>query len=208
MLLVGLVSFLSSNAQELHLGATVAGEINTPSENKAKLGYSVGIKGEWNLADVSKGWFVEASAMFKQRNWKSGEYAYANDESHASAYWAYSTYSVEIPVNVGYKFPISHSVSLFAVAGPYFDVGLTGKDKAYVTNLKSVETQQTVSSNVFKDNLLNRSSCGVGLKAGLQIAKHYQVHVSYMQGFSKMFKSTQGIDGKNRDVQIGFSYVF
>lgn len=57
MLLVGLVSFLSSNAQELHLGATVAGEINTPSENKAKLGYSVGINPTLTLQGNFKEFF-------------------------------------------------------------------------------------------------------------------------------------------------------
>lgn len=208
ILLVGLICVLSVSAQEFSVGVTANGALNTPSEAKCMMGYSIGVKGEMNFSDFNKGWFTDASLMLNARNWKSNEYAFQDDAERVSAYWKYSTFSIGVPISVGYKFPVSSSMSLFVAAGPYFDLGLCGNEKIVETALNGKESRQKVSGNIYKDNILNYCGCGVNMKLGAQFSKHLQIQLAYAKSLTKAFKNNQGLDCKHQDVSVGLTYIF
>ena len=155
--------------------------------------------------NVEHGWFMDASVLFNNRNRQSENYF--NNETKLTQYWKYSTYSLLVPVNVGYKFRLSDNLNLLAAVGPYVDFGLTGTDKVTTTDAKGHSKEEKVSSNVYGDKLFNRVNYGFDAKVGVEIAKHYQLNLSYSRSFNNLFKSS-GINDKAQDIQLGFSYIF
>ena len=203
--LVALCCFYAANAQTFRFGPTVVGNLNISNETKTKLGFAVGAKAEMDFNNVEHGWLMDASVLFNNRNRQSENYF--NNETKLTQYWKYSTYSLLVPVNVGYKFRLSDNLNLLAAVGPYADFGLTGTDKVTTTDAKGHSKEEKVSSNVYGDKLFNRVNYGFDAKVGVEIAKHYQLNLSYSRSFNNLFKGS-GINAKAQDIQLGFSYIF
>lgn len=209
--LLALGCFSAANAQTFRFGPTVGGNLNISDETKTKIGFAVGAKAEMNFNNLENGWFMDASVLFNNRNRQSEKYytnegIYSNNETKLTLCWKYSTYSLLVPVNVGYRFRLSDNLNLLAAVGPYADFGLTGTDKVTTTDAKGHSKEEKVSSNVYGDKLFNRVNFGFDAKVGVEIAKHYQLNLSYSRGFTNIFKG--GLNTKAQDLQLGFSYMF
>lgn len=223
MLLVALCAATAVNAQSFRFGPTAGVQFNKPSDMKTKVGFNAGVRGEMYFSDnTAKGLFLDASLLFDAKNWKSE--GYYDTKTGLSNEWKYNTYGLSLPVNIGYKAAVSRSVSVFAAAGPYINIGLSGKSK--VTSSKDVaksfdpskekpgqggttvkkETTETASSNVYSDKLMNRYSWGVDFKVGAELSSHYQLYVGYELGLSKIFKNS--LDSKHHTLTIGVAYMF
>ena len=103
--LLALGCFSAANAQTFRFGPTVGGNLNISDETKTKIGFAVGAKAEMNFNNPENGWFMDASVLFNNRNRQSENYF--NNETKLTQCWKYSTYSLLVPVNVGYKFRLS-----------------------------------------------------------------------------------------------------
>ena len=68
-----------------------------------------------NFNNQENGWFMDASVLFNNRNRQSENYF--NNETKLTHCWKYSTYSLLVPVNVGYKFRLSDNLNLLAAVG-------------------------------------------------------------------------------------------
>ncbi len=203
--MVALCCFSAVNAQSFRFGPTVAGSLNISKETKTKPGFAVGAKAEMDFNNVGHGWFMDASVLFNNRNRQSEDYL--DNGTKLTRHWNYSTYSILVPVNVGYKFNLSDNMKLITAVGPYVDFGLTGTDKVTTADAKGHSTEKKVSSNVYGDNIFNRVNFGFDAKMGIEIAKHYQFSLSYSRGFNNVFKGN-GVNVKAQDIQLGFSYMF
>lgn len=102
---------------------------------------------------------------------------------------------LQIPVNVGYKFQLSPSISLALQTGPYFAValGATSSTKGFDGAKKSY--------NLFKDGVTNltkpnRFDMGWGLDARAMYS-HYYVFLGADFGFLEVFKDN---DGENKGI--------
>lgn len=199
-----LCCFSATNAQSFRFGPTVAGSLNISDGTKNKVGFAVGAKTEMEFSNTGHGWFMDASVLFNNRNRQSDDYF--NNDTKMTQHWKYSTYSLLVPVNVGYKFRLSDKLNFLAAVGPYVDFGLTGTDKVTTTDAKGKDTEVKVSSNVYSANIFKRVTFGFDAKVGVEIAKHYQLNLSYSRGFTSLFKG--GLDSKAQDLQIGLAYMF
>ena len=115
-------------------------------------------------------------------------------------------YYLNIPIHIGYKFPVGRNVSLFINAGPYFNIGLFGKAKETITPDKGTATTKEMVGNVFSDKMLNRFDWGLGFRAGTEIARHIQLSIGYDWGMKNINKS--GVDNKNRTFVASCAYMF
>lgn len=216
LFLLALCFATAANAQSFRLGPLASMELNSPSDMKSKVGFNMGIHGEMAFDEATKGLFVDASLLFDAKNFKSD--VYYNEATKVRSEWTYNTLGLTLPVNIGYKFAVAPSISLFAAAGPYINVGLGGKSKVQTMQLadgsstKSAagETTKyesgTVSDNVYSDKLMNRISWGIGFKIGAEFGSHYQVGVGYELGLNKIFKDA--LDCKHRTLALGVAYMF
>lgn len=220
MLLIALCLSAAANAQSFRVGPAAGVQLCSPTDMKSKAGFNVGVRGEMDFKDASQGLFLDAAVMFDAKNFKTD--GYYDNILKTTSEWNYNTFGLTVPVNIGYKLAASKSVSLFAAAGPYINIGLGGKCKVTTTAAANgtratqkepdtteqtvKETKETVSDNVYSDKLMQRVNWGVGLKAGAEFCRHYQVNVGYELGLSNIFKGSP--DSKHRTLTLGVAYMF
>ncbi len=187
-----------ANAQTFKIGPSARFQVNSPTNANTKVGFELGVQGEYSFRK-EKGIFMEASLMLDGKNWKSQ--GYFDNITLNSKEWSYTTYGLNIPINVGYRFHLTKSFNLLASVGPYFEIGFAGKEKS---NANGNET--TVSSNPYKDCLMNRFNWGLGLRLGGEINNHFQINAYYNFGLKEIHKPA--LDSKHRTFMLGVSYMF
>ena len=115
---------------------------------------------------------------------------------------------MEVPVRVGYKYAVNDDFALFGSVGPYVAVGLFGKMKAKVdgdiADIAGLDGN-SASEDIFGDDGLKRFDFGLGLKAGVEFSKKYQVAISYDFGLVEVAKD---LGMKNRNLMISLGYMF
>ena len=129
----------------------------------------------------------------------------------------FNPYYLEVPVRVGYKYAVNDDFSLFGSVGPYMAVGLFGKAKLSIGNaigdwadIEGMESVgglegKSVSEDIFGDDGFKRFDFGLGLKAGVEFNKKYQVALSYDFGLIDVQKD---LGMKNRNLMISLGYMF
>ncbi len=202
-IILGLATSMSTQAQTLRSGIEAGFDLSTPKSeaDNSKAGFHVGATLEYNFkGTANQGWYGTTGVLFSAKGAKSSEYYIPNN--NISATWKATNYWLTIPVHVGYKIPVS-KVSLCLEAGPYIGVGLFGKSQ-----VEAAGKTETVSSNVFKDKIYDRFDWGLGLKAGLQFRKHYQVSLGYDFGLQNLSTKKNLADYKNRTFTVSAAYIF
>ena len=120
----------------------------------------------------------------------------------------FNPYYLEVPVRVGYKYAVNDDFSLFGSVGPYMAVGLFGKAKLKVDgDIADIAELggNSMSEDIFGDDGLKRFDFGLGLKAGVEFSKKYQVAISYDFGLVEVIKE---VGMKNRNLMISLGYMF
>lgn len=202
--LIALCCLVTANAQTFRIGPALSGSINLSEGTKTRLGFAVGAKGEINFRNSENSGFVDASVLFQNTNRCSEDYF--NTETKINQHWTYSTYSIFIPVSVGYKFYVSDKLNAFAAFGSYVDFGIAGKSKVVSSDRRAKNIEKNIFSNVYTDNLFNRVNFGLHAKVGFEIMQHYQISLSYNRGFTNLFKN--GSNVKAQDFHLGIAYMF
>lgn len=208
LLLVALVaiSVVSVNAQD-HLkwgvmaGMNVSKYTLTGFDNR--IGFHAGVKAELGLSQEESGAYMDFAALLTLKG--------AKIDAGSVASFKMNPYYLEIPVRIGYKYAVNEDFALFGSAGPYMAVGLFGKaklkvdsDVADLTDIPGAEGN-SMSENIFSDGGLKRFDFGLGLKAGVEFSKKYQLAISYDFGLIDVNKE---IGMKNRNLMLSFGYMF
>ena len=201
-----------ASAQSFRIGPAARIQWSGTQAVNNKMGWAAGVQGDMTFGKENKGLFLDAAVLFDSKRCESVSVGYSNE--HIEVYYKYHSYGFTIPVNVGYKFKFSDNFGLFAAAGPYLNIGLGGKAKQvsqkYGENglLVGEPTEETVSSNIFKDKVMNRVGCGIGFKVGAEVFSHCQVQFGYNLGLTNTFKGTLDKDNKEQSFIIGLAYMF
>lgn len=199
LFLVVMASILSLNAQNFRLGITGGMNLNSVTNENSKVGYHVGVKGEYFFKE-DKGLYLDMGIMLTNKNWETP--FYYDNASQTASKWSSNPHYLHIPVHIGYMVPVSKKVSLFVNAGPYMGVGLFGKYTA-ISGDKTV----TVTDNIFKD-YLKRFDYGIGGKIGIEYARHLQLSIGYDWGLKNLKTKMYPVDYKNRSLEISCAYKF
>lgn len=185
----------SINAQD-NLRWGVAAGMNVSSLNvtglDSRIGFHAGVKAELGLPQVAEGAYMDFGALLTLKG--------AKVEAGSIANFKINPYYLEIPVHIGYKYAVNEDFTLFANAGPYVAIGLFGKAKFGGDLADGAE-----SADVFGDDGFKRFDLGLGLKAGLEFSKKYQVSIGYDFGF---IKTDSELGCKNRNLMISFGLMF
>lgn len=199
-LFIGLTCILSVNAQDFRIGVTGGMNLNSITNNENKIGYNVGVKGEYFFKD-DKGLYLDMGIMLTNKNWETPYYFYTN-ENNAARKWSANPHYLNIPIHIGYMLPASKKIVVFVNAGPYLSVGLFGK-----YSMTSNDKNTTVADNIFKD-ILKRFDYGVGGRIGIEYAKHVQLSVGYDWGLKNLKTKIYPTDYKNRSLDVSLAFMF
>lgn len=197
--LLAVVAAVNVSAQELHWG--VVGGLNFAWErakatgvtvsSDSYIGFQAGAKAEMDFADyLTDGFYIEGSLLY---NLKGGSYA----GSHSNLGY------LQLPINLGYRYPVSNSVSLLGSLGPYFALGVLGKDVSKVDGAK-------VKTDVFGERY-QRFDFGLNYKLGVEMWDQWQFYLGLEHSLLNLSKThNSGESGKYRLVNfyIGTAYMF
>ncbi len=197
------MSVVSVNAQDnlkwgVMAGMNVSKYTITGFDNR--IGFHAGVKAELGLSQEASGAYMDFAALLILKG--------AKIDGGSIASIKFNPYYLEVPVHVGYKYAVNDDFALFGSVGPYIAVGLFGKAKAKVdgniADLGELGTN-SASENIFGDDGLKRFDFGLGLKAGVEFSKKYQVAISYDFGLVEVAKD---LGMKNRNLMLSLGYMF
>lgn len=228
--LVAFVGVLGFNANAQDLGVTVKGGVNfnslslsvsgedaeeNPTEGlKGSVGFHLGASYEIPVNDLFS---VEAGLLFDTRGFKI-EITQENDFFKSESKGSMNFYSFNIPVVAKVKFPVSDNIKLFAQAGLYAEILLSGKENSESTRtFKSTgETRTQKNSESVKfgkyteegEEIEGPSRFGYGLTfgAGAEINK-FVLQLGYDLGL-KDYDQNENISQKFNAFKVSVGYKF
>ncbi|MDD4645286.1 MAG: porin family protein [Bacteroidales bacterium] len=164
----------------------------------ARIGFNAGVKAEFGLPSAANGPYLSAAALISLKG--------AKVDLGPLGEITFNPYYLEIPIHVGYKYPVNDRLLFFADAGPYVACGLIGKIKA---DLVMTDDE---SENIFGNENLKRFDAGVGLRAGMELNRALQLSVGYDFGLTTVYDA-EHYDGseataKNGNLSISLAYLF
>ena len=188
------------SAQELRWG--VAGGLNLSWEKEkvvgekylsdSYVGFQVGVKSEMDFSSyLIDGFYLEGSLLY---NLKGSSYS----GSHSNLGY------LQLPVNLGYRLTFSGDVSLLGSLGPYFGLGVLGKDVEKVSGAK-------VKTDVFGTRL-QRFDFGLNYKLGVEVWDQWQLYLGLEHSLLNLAK--KNLDGEALgkmhlvNFYIGTAYMF
>lgn len=130
---------------------------------------------------------------------------------HLSEYVDYSTtmYQLDIPVRYSYTIKIWKDLSLFAFAGPTFNIGLAMPEKADA-HLSAITEEmtgiQSGTTNLYCKKVLPFNFM-LGAGGGIQW-KNYRLQSGYDFGMHSIYRNTYGYIMKQWNWFASFSYAF
>ncbi|RLT78581.1 porin family protein [Bacteroides acidifaciens] len=197
------MSVVSVNAQDnLKWGVMAGMNVSkyTITGFDSRIGFHAGVKAELGLSQEASGAYMDFAALLTLKG--------AKIDGGSIASIKFNPYYLEVPVHVGYKYAVNDDFVLFGNVGPYIAVGLFGKAKAKVdgniADLGELGTN-SASEDIFGDDGLKRFDFGLGLKAGVEFSKKYQLAISYDFGLVEVAKD---LGMKNRNLMISLGYMF
>lgn len=197
------ISVVSINAQDnLKWGVMAGMNVSkyTITGFDSRIGFHAGVKAELGLSQEASGAYMDFAALLTLKG--------AKIDAGSLASFKMNPYYLEVPVHIGYKYAVNDDFALFGSAGPYIAVGLLGKAKAKVDG-DLVDLGEfggnSMSEDIFGDDGLKRFDFGLGLKAGVEFSKKYQVAISYDFGLVEVAKD---LGMKNRNLMLSLGYMF
>ncbi len=186
----------SASAQEFRWGPTAALNLswlrgaNEVNSSDCYIGFHLGIKAERDFSDLlTDGFYLDGKFVYtlKGADW-SGVH-------HNLGYF-------EVPVNLGYRLPVSQTVSIMGGFGPYFSLGVLGKQVADVDGGK-------FKSDVFGKQF-QRFDFGLNYNVGVEIWSQWQFFVGFEHSLLNIVKSQPNGDTnmKYRPLNLYFGTAF
>ncbi len=158
-----------------------------------KAGLDAGVRLEYMLPEC-RGTFVNVGLLWQQ---KGATHREASAEEATSGRHVVNAHYLTIPVHAGFRFGINDLWSVSGELGPYFAMGIVGRNR-YTSNSESSLAEQTLnySYRTFKkvDNTLTnagglqRFDAGLGFRVGTEYAEHYSLNLGMDWGLTDMLR--------------------
>lgn len=205
-------------SKDLESGIYAGATLNTytgddMSDVDMKVGFNVGITGRYffykNLfGELSLG--VATKGYKQTSNTSSGQYwddEGANYDSETKT--DMTTYNLDIPLYVGYRFNIGNNSGLSIKVGPYITYTLAGQRKTsgYVITYPDIHSSEKEYINQEKKigDIDDFKKFGVGIGCGLSYNyKNYGITATYQRGLTKIYKDR---DVFEQNISLSISYV-
>lgn len=190
MMAVFALTASAQSAGDVRFGVTAGMNVAniTDTESDCRIGFNVGVKGEYNFSNNLYG---TAGLLFTQKGCKADEAIYPGKSVTIKCTPGY----LQLPVNIGYRYNVGDGVSIFGETGPYFAVGVCGKYKAGDEKI-----------DFFGDDGVDakRFDCGWDVKVGVE-ASGFQIGLGYEYGFTKVWEDTSA---HNSNFMVSVAYMF
>lgn len=164
---------------------------------RAKVGLNVGINGRLMLPEAH-GTYLMAGVEWSQKGGKySRPVTWVENEVTYSTTHKFNMHYINIPVHVGYHYNFDRDWGVYGEFGPYFAVGVCGKNKMTTGSdgREANEMEDALRYNVFNKTSSNKAlggfqrfDCGLGLRFGGEYKGVYSVNLGLDWGLTDMLR--------------------
>ena len=180
-----------------------------------KAGFNLGVRGEYMLPSCY-GVFVNLGVNYTMKGAKMDVPASLPDDYSCTV--KFRPCYIEIPLHVGYRFNVLDNLGIFADFGPYFAIGVNGKEK-FEFDGDAVEDRSTKFFRNSKMDLgeIQRYDFGLGFRVGAEYANHHSLNFSFDWGLTDMYRDSyrreffnkNGFElGKLKNFNAGINYGY
>lgn len=164
------------------------------SDSKAKVGFKAGVGAEYAFTDM---WSVQPSLFFSTKGAK-----YSESSELGSADISVNEMYLELPVNAQARFAVTDGINITVAAGPYFAVGVGGKNKlsAETGSFKGSSSGKTFGSDGF-----DRFDFGLGVGVGAEFGR-IMVGLDGQWGLTKLADYKDAPKNLNFSVTVGYKF--
>lgn len=165
----------------------------------AKVGLNLGINGRFMLPEAH-GTYLMFGVEWSQKGGKSSgsvEVVNGEEELVYGSTHKFNMHYINIPVHVGFHYNFDRDWGVYGEFGPYFAVGVCGKNKVIVDSdghaASSIE--DALNYKVFKKSTLynalggfQRFDCGLGFRVGGEYKGIYSLNMGFDWGLTDMLR--------------------
>ena len=180
-----------------------------------KAGFNLGVRGEYMLPSCY-GVFVNLGVNYTMKGAKM-DVAASLPEDYSCTVKFRPCY-IEIPLHVGYRFNVLDNLGVFADFGPYFAIGVNGKEKTEFEG----DAVEDYSKKFFRNSKMilgeiQRYDFGLGFRVGAEYANHHSLNFSFDWGLTDMYRDSyrreffkeHGFElGKLKNFNAGITYGY
>lgn len=180
-----------------------------------KAGFNLGVRGEYMLPSCY-GVFVNLGVNYTMKGAKMDVAASLPDDYSCTV--KYRPCYIEIPLHVGYRFNVLDNLGVFADFGPYFAIGVNGKEKTEFDG----DAVEDYSKKFFRNSKMilgeiQRYDFGLGFRVGAEYANHHSLNFSFDWGLTDMYRDSyrreffekNGFElGKLKNFNAGITYGY
>ncbi|MBS7371342.1 MAG: PorT family protein [Bacteroidaceae bacterium] len=180
-----------------------------------KSGFNLGVRGEYMLPSCY-GVFVNLGVNYTMKGAKMDVAASLPDDYSCTV--KYRPCYIEIPLHVGYRFNVLDNLGVFADFGPYFAIGVNGKEKTEFDG----DAVEDYSKKFFRNSKMilgeiQRYDFGLGFRVGAEYANHHSLNFSFDWGLTDMYRDSyrreffekNGFElGKLKNFNAGITYGY
>lgn len=170
-------------------GMTISSLPGAPKDAElgAKVGGTLAVKGQYMLPGAL-GTYINAAAAWTMKGAHNGSYKTPvppkGDLVNSTYNW--ETHYIQIPIHVGYRYNLSDKLGVYAEFGPYFSLGLSGKQKVKV----DVDGYRDLSSSESLFDEVQRTDFGLGFLIGGEFENHYSLNLGFDWGITDLYKDS------------------
>ena len=180
-----------------------------------KAGFNLGIRGEYMLPSCY-GVFVNLGVNYTMKGAKMDVAASLPDDYSCTV--KFRPCYIEIPLHVGYRYNVLDNLGVFADFGPYFAIGVNGKEKFEFDG----DAVEDYSKKFFRNSKMilgeiQRYDFGLGFRVGAEYANHHSLNFSFDWGLTDMYRDSyrreffekNGFElGKLKNFNAGITYGY
>lgn len=164
------------------------------ADKDAKFGYTVGLGADYAFSEMLS---LQTGVNFTSKGMREVDVEDDRGYYEKSTFKVFSHYA-ELPILAAVKFRVIDDFKVVLNAGPYFAVGIGGKEEYSNTAF----TNDDYSLDLFGDNRkMNRFDVGLQYGVGFEIDNHFLVNLTGQAGFITPYKHPYnmlyGDDGKS-----------
>lgn len=179
-----------------------ASNIRGFSSMDTKVGGTLGAKVDYVLPSAH-GTYISAGIdwVLKGAKFDKSTPIFAEDKSTIlEEVWGTKTaklHYMELPIHVGFRYNVMKNLGVYGELGPYFAVGVGGKNKLDIdkdgSKYRDAEQKdQPKSFKKYKNNMdktgYQRFDCGMGFRVGAEYNHHYNFMLGCDWGFTDMYR--------------------